>query len=81
MSAEKAKTNYRKFVIWFWILFAGPVLGLLLFVIGVILFSDLPDTQELQNPRTFLATEVYSSDMKVLGKYYAENLTFVRFSC
>ncbi|MGZ4053840.1 MAG: transglycosylase domain-containing protein, partial [Bacteroidia bacterium] len=33
----------------------------------------------LQNPKTFLATEVYSSDMKVLGKYYAENRTNVKY--
>jgi penicillin-binding protein 1A len=80
MNAEKAKTsNNKKFIIWFWILFGGPIVGLLLFVIGVIMFSDLPDTQELQNPKTFLATEVYSADMKVLGKYYAENRTNVKF--
>ena len=79
MSAEKAKTNYRKFVIWFWILFGGPVLGLLLFVLAVRMFATLPDVNELQNPKTFLATEVYSSDMKVLGKYYAENRTNVKF--
>ena len=80
MGAEKAKSNnYKKFIIWFWILFAGPVVGLLLFVIGVIMFSDLPNTEELQNPKTFLATEVYSADMKVLGKYYAENRTNVKF--
>ena len=81
MSAEKVKTNnYKKFIIWFWILFAGPVVGLLLFVTGVILFSDLPNTEELQNPKTLLATEVYSCDMKVLGKYYAENRTNVKFN-
>ena len=81
MSAEKVKTNnYKKFIIWFLILFAGPVVGLLLFVTGVILFSDLPNTEELQNPKTLLATEVYSCDMKVLGKYYAENRTNVKFN-
>ncbi len=80
MSAEKAKqNNYRKFIIWFWLIFGGPVVGLLVFVLCIRLFSDLPNTEELQNPRTFLATEVYSSDMKVLGKYYAENRTNVKF--
>ena len=79
MSAEKAKKNYRKFVIWFWILFGGPVLGVLLFVLGVRMFADLPKIEDLQNPKTLLATEVYSADMKVLGKYYAENRTNVKF--
>lgn len=80
MTAEKSQNNNsRKFVIWFWILFTLPVLSLLLFVLGVRMFSDLPDTEALQNPKTNLATEVYSSDMKVLGKYFAENRTNVKF--
>lgn len=80
MKKKEEKKNYKRFIIWFWILLGGPVLGILLFVLGVRLFADLPDTEALQNPKTNLATEVYSSDMKVLGKFYAENRTNVKFS-
>lgn len=80
MGAKKPKAaNYRRFIIWFWILFSSPVLIVFLFLLGVRLFADLPETSELQNPKTNLATEVYSSDMKVIGKYYAENRTNVKF--
>lgn len=80
MSVEKEKKlNIKKFVIWFWILFTGPIIGILLFVLGIRFFADLPDTEELQNPKTLLATEVYSGDMKVLGKFYKENRTNVKF--
>jgi penicillin-binding protein 1A len=80
MNAEKAKkTNYRKLVVWFWILFTLPILVLTAFVVDVRYYSDLPDTEALQNPKTNLATEVFSCDMKVLGKYYAENRTNVKF--
>jgi penicillin-binding protein 1A len=80
VSAEKVKKqNFRKHIVWFWILFAGPIVGLLLFVLGIRLFADLPDTEELQNPKTLLATEIYTSDMKVMGKFYAENRTNVKF--
>ncbi len=41
--------------------------------------SDLPDTVALSNPKTNLATEVLSSDGKVLGRYYLENRTNVSF--
>ena len=80
MSAEKSKDQkIKKFIIWFWILFFGPIVALFLFITGIRLFADLPKTEELQNPKTNLATEIYSSDMKVIGKYYAENRTNVRF--
>lgn len=82
MSAEKVKSkkaNYKNYVKWFWILFTFPILALFLFVVSVRFLADLPDTQALQNPKTNLATEIYSCDMKVLGKYYAENRTNVKF--
>jgi len=40
------------------------------------LWGKLPDTMELENPKTKLASEVYSSDSKVLGKmFYQEDRT------
>jgi hypothetical protein len=54
MSAGKGKqNNNKKFIIGFWLLFGGPVVALLLFVLCVRLFSDLPNTEELQNPKHF----------------------------
>ena len=80
MSAKKENNKQSKrYIWWFWILFTLPVLSLLLFVFGVRMFADLPDTEALQNPKTNLATEVFSCDMKVLGKYFAENRTNVKF--
>lgn len=78
-TTKPKKANYRKFIIGFWIIFAGPILALFLFILCVRLFADLPETKELQNPKTYLATEIYSSDLKVLGKFYAENRTNVKF--
>lgn len=78
-AAKPKKTSHKKYIIWFWILLGSPLLLVFLFLLGVRLFADLPETSELQNPKTNLATEVYSSDMKVIGKYYAENRTNVKF--
>ncbi len=78
MSAEKIKNN-NKFIKWFWILFLSPLILLFLFIASAHFFADLPDTEALQNPATNLATEVLSCDMKVIGKYYAENRTNVKF--
>lgn len=73
------KTGYKKYVIGFWSLFTLPFISIILIVAGVRLFAELPDTRALQNPKTNLASEIYSCDMKVLGKYYAENRTNVKF--
>ena len=35
----------------------------------------LPTFEELENPNSHLATEIYSSDGKILGKYFKENRT------
>ena len=62
----------------FWVALFSPVLG-----IGALLLiaatGDLPDTETLANPRTDLATRIYSTDGKILGSYYRENRSDVRF--
>ncbi len=80
MDSEKPKKkNYWKYALFFWVLFSLPVIALFLFVLNISKGSNLPDTEALQNPKTNLATEIYSCNNKVLGKYYAENRTNVKF--
>ncbi len=43
------------------------------------LFKGLPSIQELENPKTAIASEVRSRDGAVLDKYFTENRTWVRF--
>ena len=71
----KSKTiNYTKYLKWFW----GIVLGGFGFIILLFLFAswgvfgDLPTFEELENPKSDLATEVISVDGKTLGKYYID---------
>ncbi len=42
-------------------------------------WGPLPDFKELEDPETNLATEIISSDQKVLGKYFYENRTHVDY--
>jgi penicillin-binding protein 1A len=71
----KGNTQNRKFLIWFWILFALP------FVLVIVLFimisngklGPMPSFSELENPQNNLAAEVYSEDGVLLGKYYFKN--------
>ncbi len=43
------------------------------------IFGKLPDIQELENPKSNLASEIYSSDGVMIGKYYIDNRTNIEF--
>jgi len=73
---------YRKFVILFWMMFFGSFMVMALFFIllasGV--FGSLPTIRDLENPNSSLATEVYSADLQLLGRYYDQNRSNSQFS-
>ena len=74
----KRKMNY---IGRFWILFASLVMLVVLLFAGISfeLFGEMPSFAELENPKNSLATEVISSDGKLLGTYYIENRSNVNF--
>lgn len=78
-SPKKTKKNYNYWglVKAFWGLF---LLGLLCIGLTIALaawgaFGPLPSFEEIENPRSNLASEVITSDGEVLGKYYLDNRT------
>ncbi|MFW6100342.1 MAG: transglycosylase domain-containing protein, partial [Bacteroidota bacterium] len=42
-------------------------------------YGDLPDTQTLKNIRQSLATEIYTNDGQLMGRYYLENRNSIHF--
>lgn len=79
--SEAKKTSFKKYILWFWGLFtAGVLLLVLLFLLaGWGVFGKMPEVDQLENPETNLATEVFSSDGQTLGKYYNENRTPIKY--
>ena len=79
--AKKKQTNFKKYIIRFWMVFLGGFTAFLLVFLlaswGV--FGELPTFEELENPEKNLATEVISSDGVTLGKYAFKNRTPVGF--
>lgn len=75
---EQRKSTYKKIVRWMWgLAILGIVsVALLFFVLSL---TDLPSFEELENPQTNLASEVYASDSEVLGRYYVENRVPVQY--
>ncbi len=65
-----------------WIIFGLLLLLIILFFFCVAkgVFGTMPTFEELENPRTNLATEIISADGKVLGTYYVENRSNVRYA-
>ena len=78
----KATYNPSKAIRNLWIVFGSLLLLVILFFICVAtgIFGIMPSFEELENPRTNLATEIISCDGKVLGSYYVENRSNVRYS-
>lgn len=76
-----ATNKLSKYIRLTWLLIWGPfiLIFLLITLISYEVFFDLPSVEELQNPKSNLATVVYSSDKKILGKYYAENRVNVKY--
>ncbi|MBK7306893.1 MAG: transglycosylase domain-containing protein [Chitinophagaceae bacterium] len=44
------------------------------------LFGKMPSVEQLQNPEADLASEIYSSDGILMGKYYTENRSEVKYN-
>ena len=67
---EAKKRTARRWL--WWALVVSPVLGLF-GMLGLAAFSDLPGTEDLENPRSDLATAILFSDGTQMGQYYREN--------
>ena len=83
--AKKVKVDekgIRWYLVVLWALFViGVTCGFGMFYgISHEWFGDMPTFEELENPSTNLATEIISSDGKVLGTYYIENRSNVSYA-
>ena len=78
---KKKQTNFKKYIIRFWMLVLGGFISVsLVFLLASWgIFGTLPTFEELENPEKNLATEVISSDGVTLGKYAFKNRTPVGF--
>ncbi len=78
----KKKKWIKRAILLFWLGLLSPVV---LISVGLFCASNewfgepLPTFREIENPESNFATEVLSSDGKVLGKYFYENRTPVRY--
>ena len=71
----------QKVTIWFWVIVLVPtaLVVALLLATNAGVFGRLPSFEELENPKSNLATEIYSEDGVLLGSYYVQNRSYVDY--
>ncbi|RQP16176.1 transglycosylase domain-containing protein [Parapedobacter defluvii] len=87
MSKQVKKKNtlttedVRRYTRNFWKVLIGVILlgFLFIFSVGIGLFGKLPTFRDLENPKSNLASEVISADNVVLGTYFVQNRSNVRY--
>jgi len=71
----------KKVLYWFWgiVLSAFFMVFLLFFLISKGLLGVMPSFEELENPKSSIATEIITEDGEVLGNFAIENRTFIEY--
>lgn len=79
VSSESKIKIYKKPLLIFWSIFIVGIVCVVLFFAGVSngTFGFMPTFEELENPKSSLATEVYTADGELLGKFYFQNRSFI----
>jgi penicillin-binding protein 1A len=82
MTVKSSNSAIKKFITIFWsVIFAGILFTVLLFwLISSGMLGYIPTFEELENPNSNLASEIYTEDGVLIGKYYIENRSNISFS-
>jgi penicillin-binding protein 1A len=72
---------FTKWIKWLWLSFIIGILSFvfLLWMVSLGWFGELPPLEELENPKTYLASEIFSEDGVMIGKYYLQNRSNANF--
>ena len=64
-----------------WVVVMAPValLFLMLTLAAVGVFGRMPSFEELENPKSNLATEIYGDDGHVIGTFFVQNRSYVQY--
>lgn len=84
MNEKKSGFNAKIIIKWFWIIFGAGILSvfLIFFLIAKGFIGYMPPIADLENPINKYASQIISSDLKLLGTYsqQKENRIYVNFN-
>lgn len=79
-AAAGSPSKLMKRIVWgMWLILLGPFVGIVM-MLFIAWMDGLPDVAELENPQINLASEIYTADNVLLGKYFKENRTNVSYN-
>ncbi len=81
MGKKVKKRGTSKVIVWLWIVALIPALTLItmLTLTGMGLFGRLPSFEELENPKSNIATEIYSQEGRIIGTFFIENRSYMQY--
>lgn len=76
------KATTKKYIIWgLWSVSIGPVVFIILMLalsaFGV--FGYMPTFEELENPKSNIASEIYGDNGEIIGTFFIENRSYVQY--
>ena len=73
--------NKKQIVRLMWLVVMVPVaLGFLMLTLAALgAFGRMPSFEELENPKSNLATEIYGDNGHVIGTFFVENRSYVQY--
>ncbi len=78
----KKNGKKQQIVKWLWIVAMTPLVALavMLSLTAIGAFGRMPSFEELENPKSNLATEVYADNGQVIGSFFVQNRSYVQYS-
>jgi penicillin-binding protein 1A len=76
------EVGFKKYIIWFWAIVLASLFSafLFFFLLSSGMLGFMPSFEELENPKSVLASEMISADNKILDKYFIrENRSYIDY--
>lgn len=71
--------NRKKLIKWLWLLAFSPIIIILVSLLLVGITADIPSFEELEDPKSNLATEIIARDGTVISTFHIENRSYISY--
>lgn len=79
MSVAMKIKNSKRLIGWLWLIVFSPIIFILLALLTVGITADIPSFEELEDPKSNLATEIIARDGTVISTFHVENRSYTSY--